>query len=269
MSARPVHRWRWHAPLLLAVLLLSACSSDEMEGTPVPETPAPEQPVPQPSPQPDPLASWFQGGFAGKKVVFWGNSTVSEAVYFFDQLRTYTGAGGRLEGLDPARILNYGSNGASLAAMLNGQGRYAIAAVIAAHPDLLVIRGPLINDVRLGFTSLEVAKQLLQSALGQIAAGSPGTAVLLTTENSLLTVDVGGHGYVQPNDAAQQYTDILRAAVLAMKDKYPNVKIADVMYLEYGTVSLPQSSLMIDQLHPSEAGQRTEADVIANLIGKP
>ncbi len=198
--------------------------------------------------------------------MFWGNSTVSEAIYFFDQLKAYTATGGRLEGLDPALILNFGSNGASLAAMLNGQGAHPISAVIAAHPDLLVIRGPLINDVRLGATSLAGAEQLLQTALDQIISGSPGTPILLTTENSLLTVDVGGHGYVQPNEAAQQYTDILRAAVLAMKDKYPGVKIADVMYLEYGTVCLAQSPLMTDQLHPGEAGQRMEADLIANLI---
>lgn len=248
--------------LLLTGLALAACNAEEME------TPAGDPP-PTDTPATVPLAAWFEGGFTGKRVVFWGNSTVSQAVYFFDQLRQHTLAGGALEGLAASAILNYGSNGASLAALLNNQGAYPVAAVIAARPELLVIRGPLINDVRLGATSLAGAEQLLRTALERIRAGSPGTAILLTTENSLLTTDVNGSGYVQPSDAAQRYTDILRGAVIAMKGQYPNVEVADIMYLEYGTVSPLQSPLMYDQLHPSEMGQRMEADIIANLIGKP
>jgi lysophospholipase L1-like esterase len=232
--------------------------------------PTGDPPVPQaPVPPPDPLASWFQGGFAGKRVVFWGNSTVSQAGYFFEQLQQHTLAGGALEGLAADSILNYGSNGASLAAMLNGQGAFPVGAVIAAQPQLLVIRGPLINDVRLGGSSLEAATRLLRTALERIRAGSPATAILLTTENSLLTTDVNGSGYVQPNAAAQAYTDILRGAVMAMKDRSPNVAVVDIMFLEYGTVSLPASPLMFDQLHPGETGQRLEADLIASIIGKP
>jgi lysophospholipase L1-like esterase len=203
-----------------------------------------------------------------KSIVVWGNSTVSNAVYFFDQLRSHVVPGDTLDGVDPANIINFGNNGASLAAMLDGQGSYPVSAVIAAHPDLLIIRGPLINDVRLGYTSLEQAKQLLVRALGQIRAGSPSTAILLTTENSLLTTDVGGLGWVQPNSAAQQYTDILHGAVIAMEGQYPNVKVFDIMAIEYGTTSPATSGLMANQLHPSEAGQREEANLIAGIIGK-
>ncbi len=252
--------------LLLAVTLLPACGDEMTDGSSNPATPAPPS---DPAPPADPLASWFAHGFAGKKLVFWGNSTVSQAVYFFDQLKGYAVTGGALDGLDPAQILNYGNNGASLAALLNSGGPYPIEAVIAAQPDLLVIRGPLINDVRLGATSLETAEQLLVTMLERLRTGSPHTAILLTTENSLLTVDVGNHGYVQPNSAAQQYTDLMRAAVLAMDGRYPNVRVVDVMKMEYGTICQDSSPLMWDQLHPSDVGQRTEADIVADLIGKP
>jgi lysophospholipase L1-like esterase len=215
------------------------------------------------------LARWFQGGFSGKTVAVWGNSTVSNAVYFFQQLDSYTTAPGLLAGLNAANVLNLGNNGASLAALLDGQGPFPIDAVIAAQPDLLIIRGPLINDVRLGATNLQQAEQLLTAALDRIRAGSPRTDILLTTENSLLTTDVGGRGYVQPNAAAQQYTDIMHDAVMAMAGRYPNVEVYDIMSIEYGQTCQAASPLMADQLHPNEAGQRKEADLVAAVIGLP
>ena len=250
------------AAVLLGSGWLSSC--DGGNGQAVGATTVPSQPVEPP----DPLASWYQGGFSGKSVAFWGNSTVSNAVYFFDQLRTHAARGGLLEGLDTARILNLGSNGASLAALLAGQGAFPVTAVIAARPDLLVIRGPLINDVRLGGASMEQASRLLALALDEIRAGSPGTAILLTTENSLLSVDAAGYGYVQPADAAQRYTDILHSAVMAMAGRFPNVRVLDVMGLLYGITSVPQSPLMADQIHPNEAGQRAEANLIAEVVGR-
>jgi hypothetical protein len=235
--------------LVAVVLLLQSCGSDSEPAT-------------------NPLANWFSGGLSGKTVVVWGNSTVSHAGYFFQQLHALTFPGNVLEGLDPGRILNYGNNGASLAALLDGQGPYPISAVIAAKPDLLIIRGPLINDVRLGTTTLEQAIALLKSALDEIRAGSPQTSILLTSENSLLRTDPGGFGWVQPPSQAQHYTDILHEAVLAFDGKYPNVKVCDVMSLVYGVLSPETSPFMANQLHPSEAGQVAEANLIAGVIGK-
>ena len=215
------------------------------------------------------LSRWYQGGFAGKKLVVWGNSTVSNAVYFFQEFDSYSQANGPLAGLTPGNVLNYGNNGASLAALLAGEGPYPIDAVIAAQPDLLIMRGPLINDVRLGQTDLAQAEQLLTDALDRIAAGSPNTDILLTTENSLLTTDVGGYGWVQPNAAAQQYTDILHDAVLAMSGRYAHVAVYDIMALEYGTICQPSSPLMANQLHPNAAGQTEEADLDVEVVGLP
>jgi hypothetical protein len=215
------------------------------------------------------LSRWYQGGFDGKKVVVWGNSTVSNALYFFQQFDSFTRAGGPLAGLNPSNVLNFGNNGASLAALLAGQGPHPIEAVIAAQPDLLIMRGPLINDVRLGQTDLAQAEQLLIDALDRITAGSPNTDILLTTENSLLTTDVDGYHYVQPNSAAQPYTDILHDAVLAMSGRYPHVAVYDIMALEYGTTCQPSSPLMANQLHPNQAGQTEEADLDVKVVGLP
>jgi lysophospholipase L1-like esterase len=272
---------------ICAALALAACGGGEMPiiadnpspvapppapppiPSPPPEPPPPPPiPSPPPAPVPAPLDAWFAGGFAGKTVVVWGNSTVSHAVYFFDQLGLHMVTGDVLEGLSPTRVLNYGNNGASLAALLNGQGPFPVQAVIAAQPDLLIVRGPLINDVRLGATDLNGAKQLLDSALQRIRAGSPRTAILLTTENSLLSSDPGGFGWVQPADAAQRYTDILREAVLSFSNRYDNVQVFDLMTPLYGTLAPSTSPLMANQLHPNQAGQRQEADLIAVVIGR-
>ena len=215
------------------------------------------------------LSRWYRGGFGGKKVVVWGNSTVSNAVYFFQQFDTYTGGGGPLAGLSPINVENYGNNGASLAALLTGEGPYPIDAVVAAQPDLLIMRGPLINDVRLGQTDLAQAEQLLIEALDRITAGSPNTDILLTTENSLLTTDVGAYNWVQPNSAAQQYTDIMHDAVMAMSGRYAHVALYDIMALEYGTICQPSSPLMANQLHPNQAGQTEEADLVVKVVGLP
>ncbi len=215
------------------------------------------------------LSRWYHGGFAGKKVVVWGNSTVSNAVYFFEQFDTFTAPGGPLAGLSPVNVLNYGNNGASLAALLAGQGPYPIDAVIAAQPDLLIMRGPLINDVRLGQTDLAQAEQLLIQALDRITTGSPNTDILLTTENSFLTTDVGGYNWVQPNSDAQLYTDIMHDAVMAMSGRYVHVAVYDIMALEYGTTCQPSSPLMANQLHPNQAGQTEEADLEVKMVGLP
>jgi lysophospholipase L1-like esterase len=246
--------------MVLAALLFSAACNDKSLWK--------NEPLTTGGDHPPELATWFDGGFSGKVIVVWGNSTVSHGVNFFKQLRVHTAAGSALEGLNPNNILNYGNNGASLTALLSGQGEFSLQAVILAQPDLLIMRGPLINDVRLGGVDLQTAKTRLRSALEQILAASPQTAILLTTENSLLTTDPGGHGWVQPTTAAQAYTDILLQAVMSFKGAYPRVAVLDVMTPIYGAVAPATSPWMRDQLHPNKAGQRAEADLVAVTIGR-
>jgi len=295
----------------------------------------------------DPLASWFKGGIAGKKIVYWGNSTVSNALTMFYKLGKQTAPGGFLDGLEyrtdfegvaadaqgnvtvtlsapviyelgqwvsvwfgnpehvntfwqpsvrisaisgntftyvlpgvpvtpyskdwgyvTGSILNYGNSGAALAYLLAGDAPFPIAAVCEAKPDLLIIRGPLINDVRLGQTDLEQAIALEKSALDHFQACIPNASILLTTENSLLTTDTGQH-WVQPNADAQLDTNIMHDAVMAMDGLYPNVRVLDVMALVYGLTCPASSPLMVNQLHPSAVGQEAEASVLLGVIGSP
>jgi len=234
---------------------------------------------------------WYRGGFADKKIIVWGNSTVSHADIFFAALAAHAAPGGALEGLPTApridnltaaqidhngrihafgSLINYGNRGASLRMMTGGSGDvyFRIDHVIAARPDMLIIRGPLINDVRMGETNTAQATALLAAALDKFTAELPQTAILLLTENSMLTTDQGGYGFVRPNSAAQRYTRIMHRAVMAMAGRYPQVKVFDLMAAEYGLRCRPSSLLMHDQLHPNAAGQQREADLVAHLIGR-
>ena len=234
---------------------------------------------------------WYKGGFGGKKIIVWGNSTVSHADIFFSALAAHAAPGGPLEGLSTApridnlspsqidhngrihafgNLINYGNRGASLRMMTSGSGDvyFRIDHVIAARPDLLIIRGPLINDVRMGETNTRQAIALLAATLDKLTAALPETAILLMTENSLLTTDEGGYGFVRPNTAAQEYTRIMHRAVMAMVGRYPQVRVFDLMSAEYGLGSRPSSLLMHDQLHPNAAGQEHEADLVAQIIGR-
>ncbi len=324
---RPAIRCRLRSAILLFALPVLGCSSLSLSTV-----------------RPVALASWFRGGLAGKRIVYWGNSTVSNAYQMFIDLGMQTGRGGLLHGLEyrwdmrgveadsrgnvtvtlagpvtyspgqwvsprfanpehdaefwapsvkitavsgntftyslrsapesafssdqgqvTGSILNFGNNGATLAAML-ADAPYSAQLVCETKPDLLIIRGPLINDVRLGTTDLSQAKSLEREALDYFHQCIPDTAILLTTENSLLTTDTGEH-WVQPNSDAQEYTNILHDAVMAMDGIYPNVEIIDVMAEVYGTACPATSPLMANQLHPSAAGQDAEARVLLNAIG--
>ncbi len=292
------------------------------------------------------LSTWFNGGIAGKKIIYWGNSTVSNNFQLFKSLGANTVPGGPLEGIEfrtdlvgvecdananvtvtlsgppkyqvgqwvsvwfatpnnlyafwlpsvqvsavsgntfsyvrtgapqtsftndggyvTGSILNFGNNGASLAAMLAGGVPYPIQLVCNEQPDLLIIRGPLINDVRLGWTDLDQATKLERAALQTLQACSPQTAILLTTENSLLSTDTGEH-WVQPNADAQEYTDIMHDAVMAMNERFPNVEVLDIMSLVYGTTVQASSPYMANQLHESNAGAILEIQAIIPVIGK-
>jgi hypothetical protein len=168
------------------------------------------------------------------------------------------------------QILNFGNNGATLTSMLadNSTTGTGIGGVCAALPDLLIIRGPLINDVRTGGTTLSQAITRIGTMIDRIRACSPTTDILLKTENSLLTTDVGAAGYVVPNSSAQAYSDILRQAVMYYSGVYPGVIVVDTQASYWGTASQATSAFMGDQLHPNAGGQVVEAQQDIKILAK-
>ena len=233
-----------------------------------------------------PLQKMFTTGTLGaKKIVVWGNSTVSNATEFFQQLATHGTAGDALENftvtpetlnaglvVTEGNIYNYGNNGFTLSALISNTGAppFPLSAVISAAPDLLIIRGPLINDVRQGACNIACAEGLLQTALNTITAALPNTQILLTTENSLLSTDPGSYGWVVPTTAAaaQSYSAILRSAVLSFRGVYSNVAVIDLQASLYGVAAPATSALMLNQLHPGPVGRILEADLIADYLLK-
>lgn len=154
------------------------------------------------------LRNFYTGGLASKKIAVFGNSTVAAANEFFTTLATYARPGKGLNGLpvtpvvinggtgwvtNCGNIYNYGYNGETLASILvNGH----MDALIAFAPDMVIWRGPLINDVRTGVTSLDSARKLLSTALIRFHKALPNTVILLDVENSLLQTDPTSTGFV-------------------------------------------------------------------------
>ena len=147
---------------------------------------------------------FFAGDLANKKIAVFGNSTVASATEFFLDLSAYSQMGKALYGLpnNPTTyfsasgyinhigsIYNEGHDGYDLGTMLqNGM----VDSLVARKYDLIIVRGPIINDVRLGNVGLDSAKVLIKSLLLRIHIKLPNSCILLMTENSLLSNDKKG-----------------------------------------------------------------------------
>jgi len=231
-----------------------------------PPTASPPEPSPSPASSPA-LSHWLAGGVEGKTICFVGDSTTSNATALFDQLEGKFGAEGEpLHGVGP--ILNFGENGASIYAFLANQVVHGITATIAADADLYVISYG-INDVRLGNTSEDQLAAMLTDAVNKIRAAVPAADIVLRMPNSLLSQDINGYHYVNPNSSAQAYSTLLRNAYLRLDDQWPNVVVLDTQQLVFGTESLPTSLFMADQLHPSAVGYIMLADALVGAIAPP
>jgi lysophospholipase L1-like esterase len=236
--------------------VLAGCSDDVQ-----PATDTTPEPVPPPA-----LSQWFAGGITGKTICFVGDSTTSNATALFDGLDKYSADGQPLHGV--GAILNYGENGASLYAFLANQVVHGIDATLAANADLYVI-GYGINDVRLGNTTEDQLVAMLTDTVDRIRAEVPNADIVLRMPNSLLTTDVNGYHYVQPNESAQAYSTLLHDAYLRLENRWSNVVVLDTQDIVFGTESLPSSPFMTDQLHPSADGYVALAQALVALIGVP
>ena len=215
---------------------------------------------------PDPhLSNWFANGISKKVICFVGDSTTSNATALFSEFSNfYVKEGQGLYGV--GSILNYGENGASLAAFLADQVPYGISATIAAQADLYVLSYG-INDVRLGQTTEAQLTALLTTAVNRIRAGVPKADIVLRMPNSFLSVDVDSYGFVQPNASAPAYSTILRNAYMQLQDHWSNVAVLNTQDDVFGRASLTSSPYMVNQIHPSDAGYVALAQDLVGLIG--
>jgi len=212
------------------------------------------------------LSHWFSNGLAGKKICLVGDSTTSNATALFSELDDfYVKEGEALYGV--ASILNFGENGASLSSFLSDGVVHGITATVAAQADLYIISYG-INDVRLGQTTEDQLASLLMDAVDKIRAGAPNADIVLRMPNSLLSTDMNGYGYVQPNSKAQVYSTLLRNAYLRLESQWNNVIVFDTQDLIFGRESLPASVYMADQLHPSSTGYVLLAKALVSVIGQ-
>ena len=218
-----------------------------------------------PPPTPSALSHWFDKGVTGKTICFVGDSTTASATALFQELNNfYRKEGEGLYGIGP--ILNYGENGASILAFLTNIVTHGITATVATQADLYVISYG-INDVRLGQTTEDQLVSMLRDTVDRIRTGVPKADIVLRMPNSLLSSDVGGYAYVQPNSSAQAYSTILRNAYLRLENQWSNVVVLDTQDRVFGRDSLPSSTYMVDQLHPSATGYVLLANVLVDVIG--
>ena len=250
-----------HLPRIILFVLLTCCMANCGAGNHNADKPANSTPPPTPSA----LSHWIDKGVTGKTICFVGDSTTASAAALFQEFNNfYTKEGEGLYGIVP--ILNYGENGASLSAFLTNIVTHGITATVATQADLYVISYG-INDVRLGQTTEDQLVSLLRDAVDRIRTGAPKADIVLRMPNSLLSSDVGGYAYVQPNSSAQAYSTILRNAYLRLENQWSNVVVLDTQDSVFGRDSLPSSTYMADQLHPSATGYVLLAKVLVDVIG--
>jgi lysophospholipase L1-like esterase len=215
-------------------------------------------------PHPYPLARWRTGGPSGKTICFLGDSTTAVAPNFHERLRTvHCAPGGVLAGCE---TLNYGDDGSTLAAFLTDTREHGITVAIAAKADLYVLCYGL-NDVRREPLTMTQFQARIIDAVERLRAGVPHADILLRTPNPMLSANTSYYVYLQPDESAQAYTDLLSDAYLRLAGRWPNVQVWDAMTEVFGAESTPTSPLMADQLHPNAAGEIALADALARVIG--
>ncbi|NUO55523.1 MAG: SGNH/GDSL hydrolase family protein [Hamadaea sp.] len=214
------------------------------------------------------LAGWFAGGIRGKKLVLVGDSTTEYAYGFNRALANYTRPGQPLDGVG---ILNYGWNGQTLVAWDSATSRYGKAGTIATAADLFVFSYG-INDIRLGAMSEDTLTAKVIQAVTDLRAGVPGCTVLLRTPPSFTTSDTGGFAQISPQTpaAAQAYSDLMRNAYRRAAAA-TDCPLLDTQALVYGTKSVADTKtpLMLNQIHPNDAGNVLVARELVRMIGAP
>lgn len=228
----------------------------------------------------DPLARYFRALRASPatvKIAIGPGDSTSDATAAAGALHTrlktfHIQPGEGLEGVPAANIRNHGVNGISIEAWLNDPAR--LAALVADSPDVCVYSLG-INSIRTNDTITAADLTALhRKVIDKVRFALPGVPIIARVPNSLLTTDVGGHGYVTGNPQAKSVA--LHQSYLALIDAYPDVLVWDAQERVFGTTARATSALMDDQIHPSSVistqnpgGFQLIADyLVADLLGR-
>ena len=196
-----------------------------------------------------------------------GGSTINYRLISYAALPSagaFTSSGGYVTN----SLANLGQNGATAPAIQS-----AVAPLLATYGhagDLVLVRGPIINDVRLGACNLACATANVSALYNGIISAVPAlTDIAWKTENSLLTTDPGSTGYVSPLGSSAAYSKILHDAVFAAFSTLPSrAAVWDNMQIVYTKLGgeYATSAWMTDILHPNFTGQVREADADAQIL---
>ncbi len=200
------------------------------------------------------------------KIALLGDSTRDSGAAGFSfhlGLKSQTGFGKYLEGMNDTNILNFGYNGQTVENITSSSHMDDLA---AAAPHLVEFSMG-INNIRATVVDTDALEAILIAGVEAIRSALPGVPLVGSIPAPFLTTDVGGTGYVSPNGEAQAKSTILRNAYLRLIDRWPDVLIRDTRPV-FGTTSLASSPLMSDQIHPHPNGTLPSTAALAALIGR-
>jgi hypothetical protein len=158
-------------------------------------------------------------------------------------------------------LLNLGGNGQTSTSIKTTEAPFVTK--YALPGDLILVRGPIINDVRLGLCNLSCAVTNITTLYNALPSSSSAIDIAWKTENSLLTTDPTSSGYVSPLSSSQAYTKIIHDAVFQAFLATPQRAVVwDNMQLLYSKLGqeYATSACMIDILHPQTPCQIREAE---------
>ena len=238
------------------------------------------------------LAKWFDGGIAGKSIVFSGDSTTwnFQNVFSTAEYQLFRdGRTGRAQTRYPAmRDVNVyvrGENGGQLAVFIaNGftdnhrndptTNFYSVdtfgnlSSIVALNADLYILCWG-INDCRVGtsYTAAQLQADLT-TAVNYIRSTVPKASIILRMPNAHASDNVAG--YITGGATAQNAMDRYQNAYRALRDTWPDVLVWDSMAGLFPNVAPAAAAncnlLNADSLHPSICGYDQILNSIFNLV---
>lgn len=211
------------------------------------------------------LNNWKRGGYAGKKLIWLGDSATAQIAPdgipgLNNTFRTkyFNDPGNLLYGVTEVYL---GASGKTLLEFLNGDipGK-SISDAIAANGDLYIFGYGGMNDLGYGggLVTKEILASRMKDGIDQLMDALPNTCIVLRMANSML--DNG--------TTSQPFTDIMREAAYMMEG-YRGVVLYDAQSLLFPKVVLSSYLYMADNVHPNVPGYLKILDQIVSIIAQP